>query len=78
MRFGLYDPYLEVLGGGEKYVLTILEEVARDDDVLLMSPNGPIPRPGGASTSRWIRSACAGGPRTAGRSPRERAAWICS
>jgi glycosyltransferase involved in cell wall biosynthesis len=48
MRFGLYDPYLDVLGGGEKYVLTILEEAAREGEVLVMSPNRPDPE-------RWRR-----------------------
>jgi hypothetical protein len=44
MRFGLYDPYLHILGGGEKYVLTILEEAARHGDVLVLSPRKPDPR----------------------------------
>jgi glycosyltransferase involved in cell wall biosynthesis len=43
MRIGFYDPYLEILGGGEKYLLTILEEAVRQGthDVLLLSPERP-------------------------------------
>ena len=45
MLIGLYDPYLEALGGGEKYFLTILEEAARTPgaDVLLFAPEPPDP-----------------------------------
>lgn len=39
MRVGFYDPYLSSLGGGEKYLLTILETAVRDGhEVTLMSP----------------------------------------
>jgi len=42
-RVAFYDPYLDVLGGGEKFLLAILEDVARDSrhEVLLMSPMRP-------------------------------------
>jgi glycosyltransferase involved in cell wall biosynthesis len=45
-----FDPYLEVLGGGEKVLLTILEEVARsgEHDVVIMSPTRP-------DVTRWRR-----------------------
>lgn len=44
-RVAFYDPYLDVLGGGEKYLLTILEEVARGagGPVLVLSPGRPEP-----------------------------------
>lgn len=39
MRVGFYDPYLSILGGGEKYLLTMLETAVRDGhEVTLMSP----------------------------------------
>jgi glycosyltransferase involved in cell wall biosynthesis len=50
-RVAFYDPYLEVLGGGEKYLLTILEDVASSPsrpDVIVMSPTRPDP-------ARWRR-----------------------
>jgi glycosyltransferase involved in cell wall biosynthesis len=45
-----YDPYLDVLGGGEKVLLTILEDVAASarHDVVIMSPTQPDLR-------RWQR-----------------------
>jgi glycosyltransferase involved in cell wall biosynthesis len=33
MRIGIYDPYLDDLGGGEKYMLTIAECLAKSHDV---------------------------------------------
>ena len=51
MRVGFHDPYLEILGGGEKYLLTILEQVADEDpaaDVVVLSPTRPDP-------ARWER-----------------------
>jgi glycosyltransferase involved in cell wall biosynthesis len=45
MRIGFFDPYLSVLGGGEKYLLTMLEEAARrpDTEIVLFSPTEPVP-----------------------------------
>jgi glycosyltransferase involved in cell wall biosynthesis len=51
MRVGFHDPYLEILGGGEKYLLTILEQVARevpDPRITVFSPIRPDP-------ARWAR-----------------------
>lgn len=44
-RVAFYDPYLDILGGGEKYILTILEQVAASGRhrVSIMSPNRPEP-----------------------------------
>lgn len=49
-RVAFYDPYLEILGGGEKVLLTILEDVARDGvhEVVIMSPTRP-------ELERWRR-----------------------
>lgn len=49
-RVVFHDPYLEVLGGGEKYLLTILERVAAAGrhEVVLLSPRRPQPE-------RWRR-----------------------
>lgn len=33
MKIGIYDPYLDDLGGGEKYMMTIAEVLARQHDV---------------------------------------------
>ena len=33
MRIGIYDPYLDDLGGGEKYMMTIAEALSRKHDV---------------------------------------------
>lgn len=33
MRIGIYDPYLDDVGGGEKYMLTIAEVLSRDHEV---------------------------------------------
>jgi glycosyltransferase involved in cell wall biosynthesis len=45
MKIGLYDPYLEVLGGGEKVFLTVLEEAAKvkDAEVILFAEEKPDP-----------------------------------
>lgn len=49
-RVGFFDPYLDVLGGGEKYLLTILEMAVRVPgmEVTLLSPNPP-------DTTAWAR-----------------------
>jgi glycosyltransferase involved in cell wall biosynthesis len=49
-RVVFYDPFLDVLGGGEKYLLTIVEDVAGngDHDVLVLSPHPP-------DVARWQR-----------------------
>lgn len=49
-RVVFYDPYLEVLGGGEKVLLTVLETAARSGrhDVTVLSPDRPDP-------ARWRR-----------------------
>ena len=33
MRIGIYDPYLDELGGGEKYMMTIAECLAKQQKV---------------------------------------------
>jgi glycosyltransferase involved in cell wall biosynthesis len=45
VRIGLYDPHLATLGGGERYLLGVLEEALRvpDAEVTLMSPERPDP-----------------------------------
>ena len=46
MRIGFHDPYLAILGGGEKYLLSILEQVcdeAPGAEVVVMSPERPDP-----------------------------------
>lgn len=45
MRIGFYDHYLDTLGGGEKVLLTVLEEAVRQGshDVRLLSPTRPDP-----------------------------------
>jgi glycosyltransferase involved in cell wall biosynthesis len=51
MRVGFHDPYLAILGGGEKYLLTILEQVAAeapDAELVVYSPQRPDP-------ARWER-----------------------
>jgi glycosyltransferase involved in cell wall biosynthesis len=42
-RVAFYDPYLDVLGGGEKVLLTIVEDVAASGrhEVVIMSPTRP-------------------------------------
>jgi glycosyltransferase involved in cell wall biosynthesis len=46
MKIGLYDPYLEQLGGGEKVFLTVLEEAikVRGAEVVLFSEKKPDPK----------------------------------
>lgn len=39
MRIGIYDPYLDDLGGGEKYMLTIAECLSIDNDVVIFWDN---------------------------------------
>ena len=43
MKIGLYDPFLDTLGGGEKYFLTIVEEATRipGAKVTVFSPRKP-------------------------------------
>ncbi len=45
MRVGLHNPFLAALGGGEKYLLSILEEAVRlpGADVELYAPQAPDP-----------------------------------
>jgi len=45
VRIGLYDPHLSTLGGGERYLLTIMEEAlgVPDASVTLLSPEEPDP-----------------------------------
>ena len=46
MRIGFYDPYLATLGGGEKYLLSIVEVAARlpGAELAVFSPTRPDPR----------------------------------
>jgi glycosyltransferase involved in cell wall biosynthesis len=46
MRFGFYDPYLATLGGGEKYLLSIVEVAAKlpGAELAIFSPTRPDPR----------------------------------
>ncbi len=39
MRIGIYDPYLDDMGGGEKYMLTIASCLSNDHDVTLFWDN---------------------------------------
>lgn len=39
MRIGVFDPYLDDLGGGEKYMLTIAECLSTDNDVVVFWDN---------------------------------------
>lgn len=39
MRIGIYDPYLDDVGGGEKYILTAAECLSQDNDVTLFWDN---------------------------------------
>lgn len=57
-RVVFYDPYLEILGGGEKVLLTILEDVANTavHDVVILSPSKP-------ELERWRRLNLAVDPR---------------
>ena len=50
MKIGLYDPYLETLGGGEKYFLTVLETAVKTPgvEVTLFAPTHP-------DTRQWKR-----------------------
>jgi glycosyltransferase involved in cell wall biosynthesis len=41
VRIGLYDPHLATLGGGERYLLSILEEALGVGSVTLFSPDEP-------------------------------------
>jgi glycosyltransferase involved in cell wall biosynthesis len=45
-RVAFYDPFLDVLGGGEKVLLTVLEDVAVSErnEVAVLSPTRPDPR----------------------------------
>ncbi len=36
MKVGIYDPYLDTLSGGEKYMLTIAKCLAEDNDVFIL------------------------------------------
>lgn len=42
MKIGIYDPYLDTLGGGEKYMLTIAECLSIDHDVSVFWDNPEI------------------------------------
>lgn len=39
MKIGIYDPYLDDMGGGEKYMLTIAECLSQDHDVTVFWDN---------------------------------------
>lgn len=39
MKVGIYDPYLDDLGGGEKYMMTIAECLSKDHDVTVFWDN---------------------------------------
>jgi len=39
MRIGVYDPYLDDMGGGEKYMLTLASCLSNDHDVTLFWNN---------------------------------------
>ena len=39
MRIGIYDPYLDDLGGGEKYMMTIASVLSKDHDVAVFWNN---------------------------------------
>jgi glycosyltransferase involved in cell wall biosynthesis len=69
MRVGFHDPYLAILGGGEKYLLSILEQVCDETpaEVTVLSPERPDPaaweRLGvhvAPAAFRWARSGMLG------------------
>ena len=39
MKIGIYDPYLDDLGGGEKYMMTIAEYLSKNNDVTIFWDN---------------------------------------
>lgn len=39
MRIGIYDPYLDDLGGGEKYMMLMAQSLARDNEVCVFWDN---------------------------------------
>ena len=39
MKIGVYDPYLDDVGGGEKYMLTTAECLSNDHDVTIFWDN---------------------------------------
>ena len=39
MRIGVFDPYLDDMGGGEKYMLTIAQCLSSDNEVVLFWDN---------------------------------------
>ena len=44
MRIGIHNPYLGALGGGDKYVFTILEQALREgDEAVVFAPPQPPP-----------------------------------
>jgi glycosyltransferase involved in cell wall biosynthesis len=64
-RICFYNPYADVLGGGEKYLLTIIEEATRrtEAEVVMMTPERPRPERWGRlrievdpSALRWRRA----------------------
>ncbi len=42
MKVGLYSPYFNILGGGEKYILTIAEVLSYDHHVEVIVPPGKV------------------------------------
>lgn len=42
MRIGIFDPYLDTLGGGEKYILTLAECLCKDNAVFVFWNNPKI------------------------------------
>ena len=42
LKIGIYDPYLDILGGGERYVLTIAEYYSLSHEVDLLWPESSI------------------------------------
>lgn len=44
LKIGMYSPYLSILGGGERYFLTIAEMLSRKEDVTVYFDNSILPK----------------------------------
>src|SRR5476649_1945403 len=42
MKIGIYDPYLDSLGGGEKYMLSVASCLSDENDVTVFWPDASI------------------------------------
>ena len=42
MKIGIYDPYLHILGGAERYILTIALILGKNNEIILFGENKSI------------------------------------